>query len=1150
VRIALVNTRADAVGGSQVHVRDLAAELIARGHEARVFIGGTGPVLDFLAKANVPYTSIASMQRNVQPMRDLKAFKELKAAIAAFDPDLISTHTSKAGMLGRLVSRDLGIPSLFTAHGWNFAEGVHPLARAGRIQLEKLAAHWCERIITVSECDRQLALQFRVAPVDKVITIHNGMPELKSADLRANPANQPARIVMIARFEQQKDHETLLAALGALKHLPWQLELIGDGPNAAKIKARIAELGIAARVELPGACNDVSNRLARAQIFALISNWEGLPRSIIEAMRAGLPVVASDVGGVRELVDDGRTGFMVSRSDAKALEFKLGQLISNPEMRLQMGHLSRLRYEQQFTFERMVEKTFGIYEEIISSVPNRNRRDASPRQRVVHVVESFAAGTAAVVTEMTRSMPEYQHVIVHGSRENSVVPQAALLGVGTQLIPWRGARRELSVLGDLLALIELVRLLRRQPRVDVLHGHSSKGGAHARIAAILLGLSSRTIYTTHGSPVLREDVGRFGRALFIAAEWLLSKTRATVVACSQSELESLKSLCIAGRLVTNGVRSPEYPALEKTSRTGDRMRVGTVGRIVAQKDPAFMSGICALAGDDRVFDLVWIGSGELESKLDPDIERTGWLTEQQVAAQVAGLDVYVSTSRWEGLSLSVLQAMFMGKPLVLRRCVGNVDAVVEGENGFLFDDPAGAAKCLSQLAGDPALRRAMGRRSRELALVRFGSDRMIEDYRRLYQQRAAVAVQASSGGVRAGPDGSRRPRILLVLEASAGGAGRHVLDLAEGLVSQGCAVHLLYADRRIDRMFAERVKAIEGLQSQIIRVDRHINANDFTAVLQTRRYIRDHGPFDIIHGHSAKGGALARLAAIGSGAAVFYTPHGFQLMDPGLSRIKRFCYAAVELVLSCTRGQIIVVSPEERNAVARLGISPDRVTLIPNGIRLDAQIATRAKARRTMGLDDEAMIIGFVGRLVQLKAVDVLLRAFALTAAAVPSARLAIVGSGPLLESLQALADDLNIAAKVVWLGEQNARGFVRGFDVFTLASRKEGLPYVILEAMAAGLPVVATDTCSVSVLLKHRENGMVVPRDDVQKFADALIELGSNPRLRLRQGEAARARAGEFTIADMVKNTLDAYRRATGANLPEQPKPLKTFPVAGRAAA
>jgi glycosyltransferase involved in cell wall biosynthesis len=170
---------------------------------------------------------------------------------------------------------------------------------------------------------------------------------------------------MVARLSRWKDHPTLLQALSGLKDLDWQLELVGDGPLRGQLEELVQSLGLASRVTFLGFRRDVPERMAEAQLFLLISKWEGFPRSILEAMRAGLPVVASDVGGVKESVVDGTTGFVIPRGDAVRLRECLRQFITNAELRVCMGAAGRARYEEMFTFDRLVERTTKVYESVL-----------------------------------------------------------------------------------------------------------------------------------------------------------------------------------------------------------------------------------------------------------------------------------------------------------------------------------------------------------------------------------------------------------------------------------------------------------------------------------------------------------------------------------------------------------------------------------------------------------------------------------------------------------------------------------------------------------------------------------------------------------------------------------------------------------------
>lgn len=365
MKIAYVVTRSDLIGGAQVHVRDLATALVRHGHQAVVLAGGRGPYMEAMRDAGVENVSLEHLGVAIRPHLDALALAELCSVLRQARPDLVSVHSSKAGVLGRVAGRVLGLPVIHTAHGWSFTPGIPRRKALIYRWIERLAAPLASRIITVSEFDRQLALACRLAPDERVVTVHNGMPDIDPA-LAADPGRSPARLIMIARFEPQKDHSTLFRALRGIEE-PWHLDLIGDGPLLPEAQAMIRDLGLTHRVQFWGQRLDVAARLAEAQAALLITNWEGFPRSILEAMRAGLPVVASGVGGVAESVQDGETGFVVPRGDVGALRERLRQLLADPGLRTRMGRKGRERYEAHFTLERTVEKTLAVYRQTLGT---------------------------------------------------------------------------------------------------------------------------------------------------------------------------------------------------------------------------------------------------------------------------------------------------------------------------------------------------------------------------------------------------------------------------------------------------------------------------------------------------------------------------------------------------------------------------------------------------------------------------------------------------------------------------------------------------------------------------------------------------------------------------------------------------------------
>jgi glycosyltransferase involved in cell wall biosynthesis len=370
LRIAYVITRADAVGGATIHVRDLARAMLDEGHEARVFVGGSGPVTEQLEAAGTPFVSLRWLSRPVDPLRDMKAYRELRAALRAWRPDLVSAHTAKAGWLGRAAARAERIPCVYTPHGWSIGDRISRSHGAVYAVAERIAAPWTAAIVCVSESEKTLAINKRIASPEKLHVIYNGVRDIP-AGLVAQPLAEPVTLISVARFEAPKDHRTLLRAAAETADLPWRLELIGDGPLLPHLQREAERLGIADRVAFPGYKPNTAEILSRSGIFLLCTWSEGFPRSILEGMRAGLPVIATDVGGVGEAVTDGATGILVPPGDVAAVTQALRRLLTSPAERERMGAAGRQRYRERFEFNCMLNNTLELYATIVVVPPER-----------------------------------------------------------------------------------------------------------------------------------------------------------------------------------------------------------------------------------------------------------------------------------------------------------------------------------------------------------------------------------------------------------------------------------------------------------------------------------------------------------------------------------------------------------------------------------------------------------------------------------------------------------------------------------------------------------------------------------------------------------------------------------------------------------
>lgn len=364
VKIVYVITRSDVIGGASVHLLDLALGSSKAGHSVDVLVGGEGVFNTRARDLGLSCHSLKYLVREISPGKDIRAFFELRAMLSKLKPDLVHVHSSKAGILGRLAAKSLGLPAVFTAHGWAFTEGVSEKRRFVYRNIERVMARFSDQILTVSEFDRQLALEAKVGDEETVLTIHNGMPEVGSNRVSFTQSDQ-IRLIMVARFEVPKNQKFLLEALAKVETKNWELELVGDGPTLESARKLAAQLGIAEKVVFSGACDDVPIRLSRSDVFILISDWEGLPLTILEAMRSGLAVIASNVGGVSELVANGDNGFVVDRGDQQGLVDALTQLIKSAELRKKQGISGQYRYRTNFTFDIMLDKILKIYQKVL-----------------------------------------------------------------------------------------------------------------------------------------------------------------------------------------------------------------------------------------------------------------------------------------------------------------------------------------------------------------------------------------------------------------------------------------------------------------------------------------------------------------------------------------------------------------------------------------------------------------------------------------------------------------------------------------------------------------------------------------------------------------------------------------------------------------
>jgi len=361
MRIAQVITRMDTLGGAQVHVRDLSNQLVSQGCEVSIV---TGPGMYTHHRLEVPCYQSPSLKREIHPFNDIRAIYEVRKILKEIKPDIVATHSSKAGLIGRVAAWSLRIPTVFTAHGWAFTEGVATKKRMFYIAIEKIIGKITDQVITVSNYDRQLAISNRVLPKHKIKTVHNGVLPLKQRT-QLNRNNIQVNILMVARFDVPKRQLNLIRACEKLSEIPWHLSFVGEGEKLEEARGYVKKRKLTERVMFYGGINNIEIQLSESQLFVLLSDYEGMPLSILEAMQGGLPIIATDVGGVKEAVIDSVNGFLIPKGNNQLLLERLTQLLTDVSLRESMGERSKELFEEKFTFKRMITETKDVYTEAV-----------------------------------------------------------------------------------------------------------------------------------------------------------------------------------------------------------------------------------------------------------------------------------------------------------------------------------------------------------------------------------------------------------------------------------------------------------------------------------------------------------------------------------------------------------------------------------------------------------------------------------------------------------------------------------------------------------------------------------------------------------------------------------------------------------------
>jgi len=372
------------VGGAQENTMFTAALLDKNRYQVEILsgpqTGSEGSLIEEVRARDIPLTIVPELVREINPWKDFRALSKMSGAMRNMRCAIVHTHSSKAGILGRLAARLASVPIIIhTVHGWSFHDHMSPLTRRTYIQLERQAALFSNAIITVSNRDIEKGLAARIGSRQQYHLIRSAIPldEFNPSKFDRNAVRQELGIPddayvigSIGRFSSQKNPLDWIRIAGEINHTVDNVHflLVGDGPLRSEVEMMLKSEGLWEQTTLTGLRRDVPRMLSAMDIFMLTSLWEGLPRTIPQAMAMGIPVIANRVGGIPEVIQEGVTGYLCQPGEINKTAEVCIYLINHPMKRAEMGSKGRAFVENEFSLDVMIDQISTLYEDLLSNI--------------------------------------------------------------------------------------------------------------------------------------------------------------------------------------------------------------------------------------------------------------------------------------------------------------------------------------------------------------------------------------------------------------------------------------------------------------------------------------------------------------------------------------------------------------------------------------------------------------------------------------------------------------------------------------------------------------------------------------------------------------------------------------------------------------
>jgi glycosyltransferase involved in cell wall biosynthesis len=628
-------------GGAERMVVDLVnASDRARFRYTIIVFGHDMPLADQITRSDVKIEIIEK-----QGKLSLGFFGAMVRTLKKIQPDIVHTHLFGGDIWGRVAAWYLRIPVVTTEHNINQGEGTM------KIFLKILTRKMSESYVACSASVRSYVQE--IYGVKKSIdVIHYGV-HLENLSALPAPQLEKQRLLILGRLTKQKGHVLVLRALANLKNYQWTLDIVGDGELKSEIENEIKCLDLSGRVRLQPANSNVPKIISEHDIVLMPSLWEGLGIVAMESMAAGRVLIASDAGGLREIVLDHETGVLSPVNNIEQLSKNIQWVFDNPAQAAKIAAAAK-DFAKKFTMSRMVGSYESIYEKICPQIGGVS---------VLYLMSRFTTGGAErLVLEYVRRL----------SADGVPVAVASIVGGGEMKsefasygIPMIIGERSLS--GIWRTWRSLVAMIRKQ-KPTIIHSHLYSGDVFGWIVKTLLAPRVRWVTTQHN---VRESSTRLRQ---IILRFILKKADA-VVAVSDSVAAFCRSLSVADNklfVIQNSIPIDEWLVLPTEKLLSDKkIHLATIGRLEYQKGHDILFQALAKLPTDS-WQLEVFGSGSRREELVQLAEKLGiaksivWYgVVHNFIGQLDSIDVVVQPSRFEGMSLAIMESMAAGRVVIL-----------------------------------------------------------------------------------------------------------------------------------------------------------------------------------------------------------------------------------------------------------------------------------------------------------------------------------------------------------------------------------------------------------------------------------------------------------------------------------------------------